>query len=177
THAALARRSCFLPSWNASEGIHLWRRLRPPHACGSCGCTMIEAPVMETNTPLRQAAMTPAILRVTVARLLNWLPSRPVSLLGDEVPALARALRRAGVNVTTDGDGSAAAATVLVMAHASASPATEVQRLLTGVAGPVCLVVLGDAAAQIDRATWEHALIKAEWRKHPLNERVAPYGE
>lgn len=138
---------------------------------------MIEAPVMETNTPLRQAAMTPAILRVTVARLLNWLPSRPMSLLGDEVPALARALRRAGVNVTTDGDGSAAAATVLVMAHASASPATEVQRLLTGVAGPVCLVVLGDAAAQIDRATWEHALIKAEWRKHPLNERVAPYGE
>lgn len=137
-----------------------------------------EAAVMETNISLYKTAITPAVVRVAVTRLLSWLPTGTVSLLGDDVPALARALRQMGVNVTADREDSAATATVIVIEHAGASQMeSAVQPLLAGLAGPICLVVLGEAAAHADRATWESLVIKAEWRKHPLNERVAPYGE
>lgn len=33
------------------------------------------------------------------------------------------------------------------------------------------------AATNVARAQWEAAAIRQEWRKHPQNERVAPYGE
>lgn len=140
---------------------------------------MIEdAAVMETNSPLHQSVMTPAVLRVAVDRLLSWLPSGTVSLLGDDAPVLASALRQMGVNVMVGSEGSVATAAVVVIESASGSHAVSaVQPLLASIAGPVCLVVLGEAAARADRATWEQAVIKAEWRKHPLNERVAPYGE
>lgn len=133
---------------------------------------------METNISLYKSAITPAAVRVAVTRLLSWLPTGTVSLLGDDVPALDRALRQMGVNVTADREDSAATATVVVMERAGASQVVAaVQPLLADIAGPVCLVVLGEAAAHVDRATWEQVVIKAEWRKHPLNERVAPYGE
>ncbi|WP_313457096.1 class I SAM-dependent methyltransferase [Stenotrophomonas sp.] len=132
---------------------------------------------MDTNTLQLQSALTPAALRVAVARLLKWLPSGPIALLGDEAPGLARALRQCGVAVVAGGGDTAAAAVIVVEHLGVTAPADAVQALLTNVAGPACFVVVGEAAALADRAAWEGAVIKAEWRKHPLNERVAPYGE
>lgn len=59
----------------------------------------------------------------------------------------------------------------------AAQAVDQVQVLLAELVGPVCLLIVGEAAATGNRAVWESAMINAGWRKHPLNERVAPYGE
>lgn len=133
---------------------------------------------MDTNTTVLPTALTPAATRVAVARLLSWLPAGSIALLGDDAPALAHGLRAAGVQLAEAADRSTAVAAIVVLERADATQAAAVlQPLLEGVTGPVCLLVAGDAADTGNRATWEAAVIKAEWRKHPLNERVAPYGE
>jgi SAM-dependent methyltransferase len=133
---------------------------------------------MDMNPTTAHSALSPAAVRVAVARLLAWLPTGPVAVLGDPAPLLLRALRQAGVAVQGDVAGRTAVAAIVVLERADAAQAGErLHPLLAGVAGPVCVVVAGEAAATGNRATWEAAVIKAEWRKHPLNERVAPYGE
>ncbi|MGG2103503.1 class I SAM-dependent methyltransferase [Stenotrophomonas sp. NRRL B-14846] len=133
---------------------------------------------MDMNPTAAHSALSPAAVRVAVARLLTWLPAGPVAVLGDPAPVLLRALRQAGVAIQGDVAGCTATAAIVVLERADAAQAGEwLQPLLAGVAGPVCIVVAGEAAATGNRATWEAAAIKAEWRKHPLNERVAPYGE
>ncbi|WP_414604604.1 class I SAM-dependent methyltransferase [Stenotrophomonas sp. AR029] len=133
---------------------------------------------MDMNPTAAHSALSPAAVRVAVARLLTWLPAGPVAVLGDPAPVLLRALRQAGVAIQGDVAGRTATAAIVVLERADAAQADEwLQPLLAGVAGPVCIVVAGEAAATGNRATWEAAAIKAEWRKHPLNERVAPYGE
>ena len=125
-----------------------------------------------------QSALTPSAVRVAVQRLRTWLPAGPVAVLGDDAPGLVRGLRQAGFAVQGAADGKTAAAGVIVIEHADAAePGARLRPLLAELSGPVCLVVAGDAAATANRAAWEAAVIKAEWRKHPLNERVAPYGE
>lgn len=132
---------------------------------------------MDMNLSLDRSALTPAVIRVAVARLIAWLPLGPVTVLGDVTPELLRALRQSGVPVQ-DGTDCVSAAGIVVVEHVDAEKAGErLKELLAGLAGPVCLLVVGAAAAAGDRAFWEAAVIKAEWRKHPLNERVAPYGE
>ncbi|MEG2803314.1 methyltransferase domain-containing protein [Stenotrophomonas sp.] len=124
------------------------------------------------NAP--QSALAPAAVRVAVDRLLSWLPAGAIALRGDAAPDLAQALRRAGIALQEE----AAVAAIIVVERADGNaPAERLAPLLADIAGPVCLVVAGAAAASVDRATWEQAVIRAEWRKHPLNERVAPYGE
>ena len=133
---------------------------------------------MDKSNTLVETALTPAAVRVVVARLLSWLPAGAIALMGDDAPEVARGLRRAGVHVVGAAERGTAAAAVVVLEHADGAQAgTHVQPLLEGLAGPVCLVVAGEAASTGNRAVWEAAVIKAEWRKHPLNERVAPYGE
>lgn len=133
---------------------------------------------MDMNPTAAHSALSPAAVRVAVTRLLAWLPAGPVDVLGDPSPVLLRALRRAGVSIQGDVAGRKAAAAIVVLEHADAAQAADrLQPLLAGIAGPVCLLVAGEAANSGNRATWEAAVIKAEWRKHPLNERVAPYGE
>jgi len=125
-----------------------------------------------------QSALTPSAVRVAVQRLRTWLPAGPVAVLGDDAPGLVRGLRQAGFAVQGASDGKTAAAGVIVIEHADAAElGARLRPLLAELSGPVCLVVAGDAAATANRAAWEAAVIKAEWRKHPLNERVAPYGE
>lgn len=132
---------------------------------------------MGKNHSAFNPSLTPAVVRVAVDRLRAWLPAGTVALHGDAAPALAHALRIAGIELQDD-DGTAASATIVVFDQADAPPTPErIAPLLTGSAGPMCLVVAGAAAAVGDRAAWEQAVIRAEWRKHPLNERVAPYGE
>ena len=133
---------------------------------------------MDMNPTIPHTALTPAVVRVAVERLRSWLPVGQVALLGDPSPTLVRGLRQAGVAVQDGADGHAAAAAVVVLEHADAAQAGErLAPLLAGLGGPVCLLLVGKAIASGNRATWESAVIKAEWRKHPLNERVAPYGE
>lgn len=133
---------------------------------------------MDMNFSDAHSALTPAAIRVAVARLLAWLPVGPVAVLGDATPGLLRALRQAGVAVQDSADGRPAAAAILVVEQLDAAQADDrLSAALAGLAGPVCLVVVGAAAVAGSRAFWEAAVIKAEWRKHPLNERVAPYGE
>lgn len=124
------------------------------------------------------SAQTPAVVRIAVQRLLAWLPMGPIAVLGDDAPGLVRGLRQAGVVVQKVADPGSASAGIIVVEHAgSITPESGLRPLLEGIAGPVCLVVVGDAADSIGRAGWEAAAIRSEWRKHPLNERVAPYGE
>ena len=133
---------------------------------------------MDINTTPLPTALTPAATRVAVTRLLSWLPAGPIALLGDDAGVLARGLQVAGVQVTGSAGRATAAAAVVVLERADAARAADLlQPLLEGITGPVCLLVTGDAATTGNRAAWEAAVIKGEWRKHPLNERVAPYGE
>lgn len=133
---------------------------------------------MDTSNAPVETALTPAAVRVVVARLLSWLPAGTIALLGDSAPGITRGLRQAGVRVVGAAERGTAAAAVIVQEHADGAQAgSHMQSMLDGLAGPVCLVVAGEAAATGDRAVWEAAVIRAEWRKHPLNERVAPYGE
>lgn len=133
---------------------------------------------METIAPAAPSALSPAVVRVAVSRLLAWLPGGQVAVVGDSAPALVRALRQAGVAVQGDADGGAPSAGIVVVEHVDAADARDhVQAMLADIDGPVCVLVAGRAAATGNRAAWEAAVIQAEWRKHPLNERVAPYGE
>jgi len=133
---------------------------------------------MDMNSIAAHSALSPAAVRVAVARLLSWLPEGPVALLGESAPPMLRALRQAGVAILGDVTGCPAVATVVVLERIDAAQAVErVAELLAEVEGPVCFVIAGEAAASGSRATWEAAVIRGEWRKHPLNERVAPYGE
>ncbi|MGE6332035.1 class I SAM-dependent methyltransferase [Stenotrophomonas sp. NPDC077659] len=131
---------------------------------------------MEMSTSFSPSALSPAALRVGVLRLNGWLPAGAVALLGRPEPALARALRQCGHEVLDGLEGAASA--IVVIDHADAGAADEcLQPLLVDVRVPLCLLVSGTAAANVTRAQWEAAAMRQEWRKHPLNERLAPYGE
>ncbi|ENE1252892.1 MULTISPECIES: class I SAM-dependent methyltransferase [Stenotrophomonas] len=131
---------------------------------------------MQTSTNVPRSALSPAALRVGVRRLYDWLAAGPVALLGNSEPALARGLRQCGYEVLDGVEGAASA--VLVVDHADVGSADEcLQSLLADIRIPVCLLVGGGAATNVARAQWEAAAIRQEWRKHPQNERVAPYGE
>lgn len=134
---------------------------------------------MDMNQTAHCSALSPAVVRIVTERLRAWLPTGPVALLGDHAPALMRALRSRGIPVQDgNADGLVAAAGVIVLEHADpALTGDRLPSLLASISAPVCLVVVGEAAATCSRAGWEEVVIKAEWRKHPLNERVAPYGE
>lgn len=130
------------------------------------------------NSMMLNAAcsMTPAQVRLACERLLMWLPTGAVALLGDPVPELEHALRQCGVQTQPTTVGAVAG--VLFFSHTEAGQSlARLQQAVSGMAGPVCLVVTGQAALQSPRADWEAAVIGLEWRKHPLNECVAPYGE
>lgn len=132
------------------------------------------------NMPLASArsALSPAVLRVALPRLGSWLPAGPVAVLGDAAPALRCALRSGGVVVQDSVDGRAAAASIVVMEDLGSTPAGEhLQAMLLDIAGPVCVMMVGGAAVAGSRTHLESMFIDAGWRKHPLNERVAPYGE
>lgn len=132
---------------------------------------------MDTKSTDVRSALTPATVRVAVARLLAWLPPGPVTVLGDTTPAFLRALCQSGVPVQGNDEGRAVATVLVVERTNAADAADELREKLEGHTAPLCLVVVGDASIQGSRAFWEAVVINAEWRKHPLNERVAPYGE
>lgn len=123
--------------------------------------------------------LSPATTRVAAQRLLAWLPVGPAAMLGDSAPGLLAALRSHGMSIQTGATGADAAAGIIVLTWSDVldDAVARLQTLLADFSGPVCLVVSGAAAQAGDRAFWEAAVIQAEWRKHPLNERVAPYGE
>jgi len=126
-----------------------------------------------------QDVLSPAALRVAAQRLLGWLPAGPAAMVGDSAPGLLAALRSHGAAIQTEAMGTGTVAGIIVLTQADIldDAVAELQQLLAGLMGPVCLVVAGPAAQAGGRAFWEAAVIQAEWRKHPLNERVAPYGE
>lgn len=131
---------------------------------------------MDINPAPSRSALTPAAMRVAIERLRSWLPAGPVALRGDVPGVLLQGLRQAGVAVQDAASGAASG--MVVLEHIDAADADKrIPALLIGLAGPVCLLVVGQAAATGSRAVWEAAVIRSEWRKHPLNERVAPYGE
>lgn len=131
---------------------------------------------MQASRNVSPSALSPAALRVGVRRLHDWLAAGPVALLGSSEPALARGLRQCGYEVLDGVEGAASA--VLVVDSAVAGSADEcLQSLLADIRVPVCLLIGGAAATNVARAQWEAAAIRQEWRKHPQNERVAPYGE
>lgn len=131
---------------------------------------------MDMTPSLSNTALTPAAARVAVERLRSWLPAGAVALRGDVPSALLQGLRQTGMTLQDGGHGAASG--VIVLEQGDVGHASErISALLSDIAGPVCLVIVGDAASTSSRAAWEAAIIKAEWRKHPLNERVAPYGE
>lgn len=126
-----------------------------------------------------EQGLSPATSRVATQRLLAWLPAAPVAMVGDSAPGLLAALRSHGAAIQTEAMGTGATAGIIVLTQADVldDAVARLHTLLAGLRGPVCLVVSGAAAQAGGRAFWEAAVIQAEWRKHPLNERVAPYGE
>lgn len=124
--------------------------------------------------------LAPGAARATALRLLDWLPPGPVIVLGQGVPGIARSLRALGLEVLDDASHEDASVAVVLVRnrveghqHASA----QLSELLGPFLGPVCLLIAGDEAAAGSRAFWEGAMMALDWRKHPLNEALAPYGE
>lgn len=124
--------------------------------------------------------LAPGAARATALRLLDWLPAGPVIVLGQGVPGIARSLRASGLDVVDDASHEGATAAVVLVpnrveGHEQAS--AQLGELLGPFTGPVCLLIAGDEAAAGSRAFWEGAMMALDWRKHPLNEALAPYGE
>lgn len=119
-------------------------------------------------------SMAPAVLRVVENRLLSWLPPGRVTVSAN-APDLKRGLRAAGVEVVESGES---VASVLVVEDGREdAEAALLSQIVQPTGDHLCLVITGDMLDQSRRVFWERAMQRAEWRKHPRTEAVAPYGE
>lgn len=126
--------------------------------------------------------LTPGAAHLAAERLASWLPVGPVAVSGASTNALARGLTAYGIEVVGDQAPSVhrARAMLIVVPHRSddlAQASSQLSALLTDIDLPVCLLIAGGEAQTGSRAFWEGAMMALDWRKHPLNEVLAPYGE
>lgn len=125
-------------------------------------------------TQSNEVNIEPAVLRILIERLGKWLPVGPVAVLGGSGDIEA-SLRVLGFEIADAGESVAA-----VVCSGAQNP-EEVEEFLSDALEnigriPVCIVLCG-AVDQACRVSWEKAMLSREWRKHPLGEFVAPYGE
>ncbi len=118
--------------------------------------------------------MEPAVLRIVIERLGKWLPIGPVAVRGGKGDIEA-SLRTLGYEIA---DAGRSVATVVC---SGAQDPEEIEGFLKGALEsidrvPVCIVLCG-SVDQTCRVSWEKAMLSRQWRKHPLGELVAPYGE
>ena len=135
---------------------------------------------MQTAPTVTTHDLAPGASQAMALRLLGWMPAGPLAVLGEDTAALARALRSFGVDVVENAEAAGAAAALIAVRHRSEQPeqaSAQLSGLLGTFAGPVCVLIAGDTASVASRAFWEGAMMALNWRKHPLNEVLAPYGE
>lgn len=135
---------------------------------------------MQTSLFVSTHELSPGAARVAATRLLSWMPVGPLAVLGGQISAITRALVSLGVPLAKEREPSQAASAAIVVSHRSEGieeASAHLSALLGEFEGPVCLIIAGGAATAGSRAFWERAMIVLDWRKHPLNERLAPYGE
>lgn len=125
--------------------------------------------------------LPPGAARVAATRLAAWLPAGQVALIGEATVAIEGALANYGIPALRGGHLSTdVRAAVVTLEHCEEGSEQVFERLaaqLEGLQVPVCLIVAGGNAASGSRAFWEGAMMALGWRKHPLNEVLAPYGE
>lgn len=126
--------------------------------------------------------LTPGAAHLAAERLASWLPIGPVAVLGVATTALTRSLAAYGIPVVGELTPSMGEvrALVIVVPHRTGDPteaSSQLSALLGDIDVPVCLLISGGTALVGSRAFWEGSMMVLDWRKHPLNEVLAPYGE
>lgn len=138
---------------------------------------------MQTTPNAKTNELTPGAACAAADQLISWLPPGPVAVLGNDTASLTRALVLRGVRPTVEPvvhAGDTLSAAVIVVEHRATGveeAASNVSKLIAELGCPVCLVISGGEASLSSRAFWEQAMISLDWRKHPLNEVLAPYGQ
>jgi SAM-dependent methyltransferase len=130
---------------------------------------------MSDTVKATHRTLAPALRRFVVERLLSWLPPGTVRLSGD-IDGVRDALLGAGVSIQVEGE-SASAVVAIADEQDEHSALASIPRWLDGRRVPVCVIILGQGLDSSRRVFWEKVWIAAGWRKHPLVEMVAPYGE
>ncbi|MDV3469692.1 methyltransferase domain-containing protein [Stenotrophomonas sp. C3(2023)] len=124
--------------------------------------------------------ISPGAARASALRLLDWLPPGQVAVLGEGGTGITRGLRAMGLDIHQGPLRDSVAAAIVLVRHRSEGndeATAQLAGMLGDFTGPVCLLIAGDAATTASRAFWERAMMALDWRKHPLNEVLAPYGE